>query len=112
MAKELNELGAWKVGQRVVAGRAGAEHLDKITRITDGRGGTIYIDTMAFDIRGRRRGEDSMWESTGIYPATDRDIKRIVVKGKRQFLYSNPWASLTDDQIIQVYDLVNKLIKG
>jgi hypothetical protein len=110
-AKELQELGQWKVGQIVVShsgGTGGVERLLKITRITDGRGGTIYIEDIAFDLYGHERTSNSAWHSKSISPATEEDIKRIVLEDMRRYLQNFDWSKQSDVQVSLVY----KIIKG
>jgi hypothetical protein len=102
MAKEIQEIGQWKVGMLVIDnGNAGCpERIMKIDRITDGRNGTIHIGNTAFDINGRQRGGDA-W-SMHISPATDEDIHRVKGSVAKRRLGSFNWDSITGDQALQL----------
>jgi len=60
LAKELQELGGWKIGQECLLGGSSLnpDSIVKVTRITDGRDGTIYVGDTAFDTHGSQRGGD------------------------------------------------------
>lgn len=79
-AKELQELEQWKVGAKVVVKFPnGSESISTIERITDGRGGTIYLPlpfTTSFNIYGNERTSNS-WHFYFIQPATEKDINRV-----------------------------------
>ena len=111
MAKtqELQELGGWKVGMTVLVTEGGAgnyESITPITRITDGRGGTIYAKNLSFDIHGRERSGDS-WHITHIQPATDEDRIRIRGKNARHRLSKINWNELDPKKAIEIEALLN-----
>ena len=68
-AKELQELGEWKVGEKVVVDRRMREYIRPITKITDGRGGTIYVENSKYDSKGWERGRDT-WSRGMIHKLT------------------------------------------
>ena len=107
-AKELTELGQWKVGQEVVLSYPAPqdrETIKTIERITDGRNGTIYVDNMAFDLHGRQRNSNS-WTFFSISVVTP-DIKEGIIKKNRRIkLRQFDFKSLTFDQ---ASDLVLKM---
>ena len=101
-AKELQELGQWKVGMRVLhtGSSIGGESIYTVSRITDGRGGTIYIGNDAYDIEGSSRG-GSTWHHTHISPATAEDIQRIKGKVANSYLRNYDWQELTGEQSLR-----------
>jgi hypothetical protein len=111
---ELQELNKWKVGQTVVVYRPGNsnEELNKVTRITNGRNGTIYIKDMAFDLVGRERGNQDIWHRKSINPATAGDIARIKTANRRSVVCAYQWKDLRDDQIISVFKLIQSFEKA
>lgn len=108
MAKELTELGQWKVGQKVLltTGNIRQESIVPITKITDGRGGTIYVGNMLFDIMGAQRGND-IWYKSYIAPATEEDAMRIRGKNSRHRLSKVKWLELDPKKAIEIEKLLN-----
>ena len=97
MAKELQELGQWKVGMEVfVNGNNGS--IAKITKITDAWDGTIFIDTVKFDVRGSQRTNDA-WHSLSIEPLTPAIKENFERDMRRRKLLKFDLKSLTSDQI-------------
>jgi len=97
MAKELQELGQWKVGMEVFVNGKNP-YITKITKITEAWEGTIFVDTLKFDVRGYQRTNDA-WNSRSIQPLTPaikenfhRDIRKLK-------LLKFDFKSLTSDQI-------------
>ena len=108
MAKELKELGKWEVGQAVVIeGFRGSLRIRCIERITDGRGGTIYVDGVSFRQSGSQRGGDG-WHFLHIKIATNED--RIKIKGmnSRQKLCQYKWQTLELEKAIEIEKLLEE----
>jgi len=105
MAKELQELGNWKVGMLVYdnGNSYRPESLTRITRITDGRGGTIYVGESSFDINGSQRGSDT-WSKQRIQVATPVDLQRIKENNAIERLSRFDWKSLRGDQAVIIQD--------
>ena len=111
MAKtqELQELGEWKVGLPVLLTKGGIgsyESITKITRITDGRGGTVYAGDLSFDIHGRGRSGDK-WHSANIQPATEEDRIRIRGMNARNRLSKIKWHELDPKKALEIETLLN-----
>lgn len=122
--KELQELGKWKVGQKVLitgsGGSGGYEAVRPITRITDGRGGTIYVDIkpqiahsityvpheLSFDEHGSERGGDT-WSRKHIDIATEADTIRIKGKNAMKRLACVEWQNLTPEKALEIEKLLN-----
>lgn len=119
-AKELQEITAtdgtvWKVGDKVLLTRCGlaGEAICPITRITDGRGGTIYVGDgnlatgepyeIPFDLKGNKRASND-WSTTGIQLATDEDYTRIRRKRMRNRIANVAWGSLPLEVAEKVYN--------
>lgn len=110
---ELQELDKWKVGQEVIVSRGSYnERLAKITRITSGRDGTVFVSDIAFDLLGHERGNrDNVWSRAYMYPATSEDIEKIAVKNRRAKVCSYHWDNLSDDQITYIFKLIQTFEK-
>jgi hypothetical protein len=107
-AKELQELGNWKVGQKVCVSKNGYDSIlvCQIERITDGRGGTVYANDLNFDIKGRERGEG--YHKARIRPATEEDIIRIRGKNALRRIISYGWSELDPAKAIEIEKLLNE----
>jgi len=106
--KELTELAQWKVGEEVVLtypAPQDRQSIRTIDKITDGRGGTIYVHDMAFDIHGRQRG-NNQGSFFLIAPMTPDTKEGILKKNRRIKLTQFNFNSLTFDQ---ASDLVFKM---
>jgi hypothetical protein len=106
-AKELQELGKWKVGQKVTLRGNNSLSIKPITKITDGRGGTIYAGDYKFDERGRERTSDS-WHFRTITPATHEDQIELSGKIARNRLYKVEWLELDYEKAIKVEKFLNE----
>jgi len=100
----------WAVGDKVVVVARHSEHISTITRITNGRGGTIYVKAaredapeIAYDSKGRQRGSD-LWNHNDISPATQEDIARIKGKVARLQLSRFSWVNLPPDIAMEIRD--------
>ena len=107
MAKELTELGEWKVGMEVIVYSQLHSSVHKISRITDGHGGTIYVpvsdkSTMAFDSLGNLRSADP-WAQVHIQAATPELKTEIQMKVRQNKLFRFDLNELT---LQQASDLV------
>ena len=113
-AKELKELGEWKVGQEVIVYGSGFAHtntISKITRITDGRGGTIYIEKTAYDRWKHERTSDS-WYSKYIKIATESDKEEVIQESQKRKLDNFKWNTLPGSLATEIITLMrNKGIK-
>jgi hypothetical protein len=99
-AKELTELGPWKVGQEVALSYPSPQNRDaikSIERITDGRNGTIYVDNMAFDVHGRER-TSNQWTFHSISVLTPEVKENIIKTNRKNKLVQFKFSSLTIDQ--------------
>jgi len=106
-AKELQELGDWKVGQEVYLDQTnGFKAIKRIERITDGRNGTIYVYGYSFDKQGHQRGDS--WNRLHIVPVTDKH--RLSIKGAnaRRRLTNVEWFKLSNEEAIQIENLLNE----
>ena len=107
MAKELQELGQWKVGQEVLWEAGGAslgKSIEVIERITDGRGGSIYLKDNSgsgYDSNGFSRNGGAFHRAY-ITPMTPELKAQITVESRRQKLSRFDWKNLPDEQINQV----------
>jgi hypothetical protein len=101
MAKELTELGEWKVGQEVILNWKWGNSILPIERITDGRGGTIYVKGKSFDVSGNERTSD-IWNDTRIVIATDDDKKRIAMQIRKHKLTEFDFQNLTLEQASEI----------
>jgi hypothetical protein len=76
---QLQELNGFKVGQKVVVKQNNygqiAKSVKTIKKITDGHGGTIFVDGMRFNKDGMQRG-DGLHKAM-ITPATEKDFITI-----------------------------------
>lgn len=123
-AKELQTISSpdnkniWTVGGKVAVSKRGYDTaIRTISRITDGRGGTIYIPCTnmlgnvtgedAYDLYGRGRGGGD-WDSITIRPIgeiEETEIKKKFLANKlRQGLQKKGWSGVPDDIIIGIYE--------
>lgn len=112
-AKDLQELGQWKVGNKVIVSHRGSslqpDYTAPISRITDGRNGTVYIKVKrsleeierAYDKNGFERGGD-VCSSSIIEPATPEKIEKLVAERTKIRLRYFDWNKLTDTQALQL----------
>lgn len=108
IAKELQEIGEWKVGQKVlvVGGRINREGIYPIERITDGRGGTIYVGNTSFNATsGRQIGGDTC--AFYMRAATEEDYLRIRGKNAAYRLSQIQWSKLDPAKVIEIEKLLN-----
>jgi len=105
-AKELQELGDFKVGQQVYCvSRASTANISVIDRITDGRNGTIYVNGISYDAKGHQRGD--IWSTGTITPATEEHRRSMIAKRARYRLAKYEWQKLSDDDAILIEKLLN-----
>lgn len=107
--KELQELGKWKVGQKVTVESGGAMtyiSIRPIDRITDGRGGTVYADGTAYDLHGRQRGRDG-YSSARITPTTDEDRIKIAGNNSKYRMGKVNWKEISHEKAIEIEKLLN-----
>jgi hypothetical protein len=111
-AKELQELGKWKVGMLGYDNGSSitSPSVVKITRITDGRGGTLYINSgeKTFDISGNERG-GSPWHRRHIEPATEEDLRNIQGRVIKSRLTAFNWRRLSNENAVKVEEFLNQL---
>jgi len=114
-AKELQELGKWKVGMLGYdnGSSLAGPSVVKITRITDGRGGTLYINSgrlseKTFDINGNERG-GSTWHRRHIEPATEEDLLNIQGMVIKSRLTAFNWRRLSNENAVKVEEFLNQL---
>jgi len=122
-AKELQELKGtpsyrhyskgvtWTVGMEVFIQSDRHMSIRPISRITDGRGGTIYVGESAYDKSGRKRASGD-WHFGYISPATDKDRAIIVGKNNKAKLERFKWSSLTPEQATEIITLLTKESKS
>ena len=114
-AKELNELPSkcrenpfvWTVGQKIVESIGENKSIKAISRITDGRGGTIYVSGTAYDASGRQRGGD-IWYGSHISPATDADYKELAGSVSKARLSRFRWGNLPDEVAVDAIKLLSE----
>ena len=105
MSNELQELGKWKVGQEVID--TYNSFTGKVSRLTDGRGGTVYVAVpqtlgagtyeVAFDINGKKRGTDT-WSRSQLEVLTPDMKLGLERRGRRRKLAMFDWSGLPFDQ--------------
>ncbi len=92
----------WSVGQKVIlCGSMGYRSVKTIDRITDGRGGTIYVGKDSFDKSGSLRGGDT-WNRTHIEPATEVEIQKIRASIIKKKLKDFDWRTVSDDDATKI----------
>ena len=115
-AKELDKLGEWYVGQKVIEETHLSKRLTTITRITDGRGGTLYteykslgatVNINAYDKDGWMRGGGA-WSKSRIQPATPEAVKELKVQITRRKIEQISWRKIPDDTILEIKDFLNE----
>lgn len=92
----------WFVGQRVAVSDAFGLRLNKISRITSGRGGTIYVGKSSFTADGSLRGSGS-WPTKSIRPATDEDIENVKARIVKIRLSKINWDKLSNSKVFKIY---------
>lgn len=109
MPKELQELGEWKVGMEALMEHGGSslspDEIVVVSRITDGRNGTIYIKSRnpavtteyAFDTHGNQRGGGA-WSSAYIKPLTEEMRTKLQQQNRRSKLVHFKWKELPFEQ--------------
>ena len=103
-AKELQELGDFKVGQQVYCESRLNTSISTIDRITDGRNGTIYVNGTSYDSKGYQRGD--IWATGTITPATEEHKRSMIAKRARYRLARYEWQKLSDDNAIAIEKLL------
>lgn len=112
MTKELQQIEhngtVWSVGSKVLVSARMNSYLATISRITDGRGGTIYTKRSndsnyepAYDLRGIQRGGDC-WSRANISPATQKDIDLIKGRAAICQLGKYKWSTLSPEIAIEI----------
>ena len=103
--KNLQSLGDFIVGEKVLVKNRSDKYILPIERITDGRGGTIYVGGLSFDAQGRQRGD--VWQTAYISIPTKQDY--VNVKGRNAIirLRKVEWSSLTPEKAIEIEKLLN-----
>ena len=91
----------WEVGQKVVLSTSMGEGVATITRITDGRGGTVYVGKEMFDASGSLRGGDT-WQRRKIEPLTQEKYNEILAQNIREKLKRFNWGSLPNEIAIEI----------
>lgn len=105
--KNLDELGRWKVGMDVYhTCNLRGFVIGKVVRITDGRGGTVYVtfgnpSESAYDINGNERGCGT-WSKTYLYPLTIEKKNEIALSIRKEKLRSFKWDDLTVEQASEI----------
>jgi len=96
MTEQLQELGKWKVGEKVVVSGGGwgnPDHIATIDKITSGHGGTIFVDGSRYTEGGWMRGGDG-YNRTHITPATPELMAEVWGKNARSKLANYKWEKL------------------
>lgn len=92
----------WEKGKNVLLNSSSGQRITPITRITSGRGGTIYIGNQAFDSRGNERGGDT-WSRTSIQhitPEQEAEIRKTFrVKKLIRRLEKLNWNNVPEEKI-------------
>ena len=101
-AKELQELGQWKVGQEVICYERHYRKTCIIKRITDGRGGTIYAGGSSFDADGKIRSS-SIWDQARIEILTPEAREEIINRTRRNKLSQFDFSSLPFNQSSEIF---------
>lgn len=121
MTKEIQSLestgfmgkATWTVGQQVIVYGGGAmqwKQVRKIDRITDGRGGTIYVGKEAYDSGGMMRGGDT-WSRQHIAPATEKLLLEVRSEYAKMKLGKFDWNSLPDWAALRVIEVLTAMDK-
>ena len=106
MSKQLTELGQWKLGQKVLISNTETESITSITKITDGRDGTIYVSDKKFNVNGKQRHAE-VWHKFYIEVAKEEDYIRIKGKNARYRLSKVKWLDLEPTKALEVQKLLN-----
>jgi hypothetical protein len=102
MANDLQELGEWKVGMEVVVnGPYNSRKISKISKITDGRGGTVLVDDKTYDARGFGRGGD-VWTRYHIVPLTPELKMEVILEVRKSKLDNFHFNTLTPEQASEI----------
>jgi hypothetical protein len=86
----------WTVGQKVIVYGTQTRHVGEISRITDGRGGTIYVGEASYDINGHQRGS-TLWGGSHLELSTPEALQAIRAERAKNLLSKFNWHSLPDD---------------
>jgi hypothetical protein len=110
-AKKLQELGKWKVGQTVCVKHRDNVEIDIISRITDGRGGTLYLTNSekSFDLEGLSRGKTNcpVWgRYTYISEVNKQEIENIKTNSIRTSLSKINWHEVSNEKILQINEFL------
>ena len=110
MTKQLLELGQWKVGTKVCIFSdkgMGGERLSirVIEKITDGWGGTVFVNGTKFDKDGMER--TNSYRSDKIVIATDEHSLNIKGYNARHRLKNFKWDELSNPRVIEIEELLN-----
>lgn len=107
--KQLQELGEFKVGQKVLmeksSGMGAFRGIRYVEKITTGHGGTIFVDGYRFDQYGWQRGDS--WNKVQIKPATDQDSINIKGANAGKRLSRIKWNKLPPEKVIEIEKLLN-----
>lgn len=106
--KELDKLDKWEKGQTVIrfsSGLGACDSIVKIDKITDGRGGTIYVGTEKYDSNGWARG-DFGYHRPHIKIATEEDIARVRGQNASRRLARFDWTKLEPAEAYRIYELL------
>ncbi len=103
----------WVVGQQVIVYGGGAmrwKQVRKIDRITDGRGGTIYVGRESYDSSGHQRGGD-VWSRQHIQIATEKLLLEVRSEYAKMKLRKFDWDSLPDWAALKVVEVLMAMDK-
>ena len=107
----IETLGKWKVGQEVIIQRIhGTNAIERIDKITDGLGGTIFVNKTRYTEAGHERGNS--WCSSMIIVATSEEKNKVYRARERRLLQRFDWSSIDDATIQDVYKVTIHAIKA
>ena len=112
-AKEHQKLGEWEVGQEVVVrarGMMAKDHIALIERITEGRGGTVYVQGQGYDQNGWQRGGDA-WGRLHIHSVTQEDRIKIAGEKAKLRLQYFKWNDIDDKKAVEIRTILKEKYK-
>lgn len=104
------EIPNWSVGQKVIVRGFNTERIATITRITDGRNGTVYVGDAKYDSCGHERGGNqgrySSFQKTWIKVPTVEEIQKVNIKIIRSRIMGMSMKDIPDDKILKIWEII------
>ena len=110
MAKDLQQLGEWKVGDKVciTGGVFETKTIGTIDRITEGWGGTLYVKGDKYDKRGWQRSDG--YHRKQLEPLTEEAEQEVYGIRARNRLQRVAWAKLEPSKALEIFNLLKDKI--